>query len=49
MRGGEVTGGGFTTIATTEPFVLSSNAQGNPPFRYSWVGPWSLEFRDRDE
>jgi hypothetical protein len=39
-----VIGGGFTMIATTEPFVLSIDSSGHtPPFNYTWTGDGSLE------
>jgi hypothetical protein len=39
----DVTGGGFTMVATTEPFVLVPNAQGyTVPFAYTWVGEGTL-------
>jgi hypothetical protein len=40
-----VTGGSFTMIATTAPFVLQPNDQGSTaPFPYTWVGEGWLEF-----
>jgi hypothetical protein len=40
-----VTGGRFTMIATTEPFVLQPDALGyTAPFDYTWVGEGWLEF-----
>jgi hypothetical protein len=44
-RFANVTGGSFTMVATTEPFVPVPNAQGyTPPFAYTWVGEGWLEF-----
>jgi hypothetical protein len=44
-RFANVTGGSFTMVATTEPFVLSVNDQGyTPSFTYTWVGQGTLEF-----
>lgn len=44
-RFAKVTGGSFTMIATTEPFVLQPNAEGyTAPFQYTWEGEGSIEF-----
>jgi hypothetical protein len=44
-RFANVTGGRFTMIATTEPFVLQPDALGyTAPFDYTWVGEGWLEF-----
>jgi hypothetical protein len=44
-RFAQVTGGGFTMIATTEPFPLQIGADGfTPPFEYTWVGEGKIEF-----
>jgi hypothetical protein len=42
-RFADVTGGGFTMVAVTEPFDPTPNAQGyTMPFRYSWEGQGML-------
>src|SRR5262249_37898800 len=44
-RFAKVTGGSFTMIATTEPFVLQPNDQGyTVPFDYTWAGEGTIEF-----
>jgi hypothetical protein len=44
-RFAQVTGGSFTMIATTEPFVLQPNERGyTAPFRYTCMGEGWLEF-----
>ena len=44
-RFAKVIGGGFTMIATTDPFELTLDAEGfTPPFHYTWEGEGSLEF-----
>ncbi len=44
-RFAKVVGGSFVMVATSEPFVLSINAEGfTPSFTYSWVGDGTLEF-----
>src|SRR6266542_3411067 len=44
-RFAKVSGGSFTMIATTEPFVLQPNEQGyTVPFHYTWVGEGTIEF-----
>jgi hypothetical protein len=44
-RFAKVIGGGFTMIATTDPFDLTFIAEGfTPPFHYTWEGDGSLEF-----
>jgi hypothetical protein len=48
-RFANVTGGSLVMIATTEPFVLSVNAQGyTPSFTYTWEGQGTLEFAKGD-
>ena len=40
----DVTGGSFTMVATSAPFVPVPNAQGfTPPFAYTWVGEGTLD------
>jgi hypothetical protein len=47
-RFADVTGGSFTMVATTEPFVLQPNELGyTAPFAYTWVGDGWLEFGKR--
>jgi hypothetical protein len=44
-RFAQVTGGGFTMEATTEPFSPVPNAEGyTAPFAYTWAGKGSLDF-----
>jgi hypothetical protein len=44
-RFADVTGGSFTMVATTEPFVLQPDAQGyTVPFAYTWEGEGWLAF-----
>ena len=44
-RFANVTGGSLVMVATTEPFVLSVNANGyTPSFTYTWEGQGTLEF-----
>jgi hypothetical protein len=44
-RFANVTGGSFTMVATTEPFLLQPNAQGyTVPFAYTWAGDGWIEF-----
>jgi hypothetical protein len=43
----EVTGGSFTMVATSQPFVPTPNAQGfTAPFAYTWVGEGQLEISE---
>jgi hypothetical protein len=47
-RFADVTGGSFTMVATTEPFVLQPNDQGyTAPFACTWAGDGWLEFGKR--
>jgi hypothetical protein len=44
-RFANVIGGGFTMVATSEPFALSSGVPGyTTPFAYTWQGQGSLVF-----
>jgi hypothetical protein len=44
-RFANVTGGSFTMVATTEPFVPVPDEHGyTPPFAYTWVGEGWLAF-----
>jgi hypothetical protein len=48
-RFANVIGGGFTMVAVSEPFNLSSGVPGyTTPFAYSWVGEGSLVFSNGD-
>jgi hypothetical protein len=47
-RFADVTGGSFTMVATTEPFVLQPNELGyTVPFAYTWAGDGWVEFAKR--